>query len=147
MSKLIVKQFRDAMQSENPVIQVKASQDKIKMEHYVPLHPQVVEAIQPLLEGRRDDTLMFEYNIFWMWIKRQKIPLTRISSHFVLGDLRKFAEQYGDVIKWEQSNRAYILMHGVRGVEWAHYRHPLPEYVYDVYMRYWKDVKFIASIA
>ena len=39
MSKLIVKKFRDAMQSENPVIQVNASQDKIKMEHYVPLLP------------------------------------------------------------------------------------------------------------
>jgi len=24
--------------------------------------------------------------------------------------------------------------HGVSGVEWTHYRHPLPEHVYDVYM-------------
>jgi len=28
-------------------------------------------------------------------------------------------------------------------LEWAHYRHPLPEYVYDVYMKYWSDVYFI----
>ena len=63
------------MQSENPVIQVNASQDKIKMEHHVPLHPQVVGAIQPLLDGRRDDTLMFEYNSFWKWIKRQETRL------------------------------------------------------------------------
>ena len=53
------------------------------------------------------------------------------SSHFVLGDLRKFAEQYGDIIQWNESNRAYILTHGVSGVEWSHYKHPLPEYVYD----------------
>jgi hypothetical protein len=126
ISKLTVGQFQEALPLKKPVVHVKASQDKIKMEHYVPLHPQVVETIQPLLYGRRNDTLMFEYNSFWMWINRQKIPLTRVSSHFVLGDLRKFAEQYGDIILWEQSNRAYILTHGVRVVEWTHYRHPLP---------------------
>ena len=76
-------------------------------------------------------------------MKREKIPLKRISGQFVLGDLRKFAEQYGDIIQWEQSNRAYILIHGVSGVEWFHYEHPLPEYVYDVYMQYWKDAQFI----
>ncbi|HXY88032.1 MAG TPA: hypothetical protein VEG44_06305 [Candidatus Acidoferrales bacterium] len=38
--------------------------------------------------------------------------------------------------------RTYFIR-GVSGVEWAHYRHPLPEYVYDVYMRYWKDVKLV----
>jgi len=29
------------------------------------------------------------------------------------------------------------LTHGVEGVEWSHYKHPLFEYVYDVYMRHW----------
>ena len=87
---------------------------------------------------------MFAYNSFNnMWIKRQKIPLTCAASHFVLGDLRKFAEQYGDIIQWNESNRAYILTHGVSGVEWSHYRHPLPEHVHDVYMKYWNDVCFI----
>jgi hypothetical protein len=142
ISKLTIKQFREALQLEKPVIHVTASQDKIKMEHYVPLHPQVVEALQPLLDRRCDDELMFAYNSLWMWIKRQKIPLSRISGHFVLGDLRKFAEQYGDIIQWEQSNRAYILTHGVSGVEWSHYKHPLPEYVFKVYMKYWNDVRF-----
>ncbi|MGB8310870.1 MAG: hypothetical protein WCE81_03275 [Halobacteriota archaeon] len=42
-----------------------------------------------------------------------------------------------------QSNRAYILTHGVSGVEWSHYKHPLPEFVYDVYMKYWNDVCFV----
>jgi len=85
---------------------------------------------------------MFGYNSFNQWRKRQKIRLSRISGHFVLGNLRKFAEQHGDVIQWDQSNPAYILTHGVLGVEWAHYRHPLPEYVYDAYMRYWKGNQF-----
>ncbi len=142
-SKLTVGQFRNALTSEKPVLCVKSSQDKIRMEHYVPLHPYVTGALRPLLNGRTDDEAMFGYNSFNHWIKRQKIPLSRVASHFVLGDLRKFAEQYGDVIQWDQSNRAYILTHGVSGVEWTHYRHPLPEYVYNVYMKYWRDVCFI----
>ena len=68
--------------------------------------------------------------------KTEKIPLTRTASHFVLGDLRKFAEQYGGIIQWNESNGAYILTHGVSGVEGSHYKHPLPKYVYDVYMKY-----------
>ena len=143
ISRLMVGQFKDAMESGKPVLCVKSSQDKIRMEHYVPLHPRVIEVLRPLLDGRDDDLPMFAYNSFNMWIKRQKIPLSRVASHFVLGDLRKFAEQYGDVVQWDQSNRAYVLTHGVSGVEWAHYRHPLPEYVYDVYMRYWKRTQFI----
>ena len=77
----------------------------------------------------------------------QKIPLTRISSHFTLGDLRKFAEQYGDIIGWDKSNRAYIMTHGVSGIDWKHYKHPLPENVYDKYMESWKSVRFGESSA
>jgi hypothetical protein len=68
---------------------------------------------------------------------------TEVMSLFILGDLRKFAEQYGDIILWDQSNRAYILTHGVSGIEWSHYKHPLPEYVYDIHMKYWNDVCFV----
>ncbi|MGB9371198.1 MAG: hypothetical protein WCB79_04620 [Halobacteriota archaeon] len=56
--------------------------------------------------------------------------------------MRKFAEQQGDKIEWDQSNRAYVLTHGTSGVEWRHYRHQLPDSVYDVYMKYWGDVSF-----
>ena len=143
MMKLTVGQFRDALQADKPVLHVKSQQDKIRMAHYVPLHPQVVEAVYPLLDGRDDNKHMFRYYSFYKWIKQQKIPLSRIADRFVLGDLRKFAEQHGDVIQWEQSNRAYILTHRVSGVEWAHYKHSLPEFVYDVYMKYWSDVCFV----
>jgi len=59
MSKLIVGQFRAALQLEKPVLHVKSSQDKIKMEHYVPVHPHVIDALQPLLDGRGENTAMF----------------------------------------------------------------------------------------
>ncbi|MGB8311989.1 MAG: hypothetical protein WCE81_09025 [Halobacteriota archaeon] len=142
--KLTVGQFRSALQHKPPVLDVLPQQDKIRMQHYVPLHPSVVEALTPLLDGRnrKDDTHIFSQEYFDKWARRKKIPLVH-GGHFVCGDLRKFAEQHGDVIQWDQSNRAYVLTHGVSGVEWAHYRHPLPEYVYDVYMRYWKDVCFV----
>jgi len=48
----------------------------------------------------------------------------------------------GDIIQWGQSNRAYVVTRGVSGIDWKHYKHPLPENVYDVYMWYWKDVEF-----
>jgi hypothetical protein len=110
------------------------------MSHYVPLHPRIVEALKPLLVGRDNDELMFTHSSFLQWIKRQKITMSRFPKHFVLGDLRKFAEQQGDVIQWHQSNKNYIMTHGVAGVEWQ-YKHPLPETVYDVYMKSWGEVE------
>jgi integrase len=140
IAKLTVGQFRQALQSKPTIVEVQSSQDKIKMQHYVPLHPQVIQAIETLLENRDENNPLFDYNSLAMWVKRQKIPLTRVSTHFVLGDLRKFTEQYGDIIQWDQSNRAYIMTHGVSGIDWKHYKHPLPEHVSEVYMQYWKDV-------
>ncbi len=141
IAKLTVGQFREALAADKLVLLVDSSQDKIRMSHYVPLHPRVVEALKPLLVGRNDNELMFNHSSFLQWVKRQKIQMSRFKGHFVLGDLRKFAEQYGDIIQWEQSNRSYILTHAVSGVDWAHYRNPLPEPVYDVYMQCWHDVK------
>jgi hypothetical protein len=142
-AKLTVGQFRTTLAADKPVLQVESSQDKVRMSHYVPLHPCVVEALKPLLVGRKDDELMFTHSSFLQWMKRQKIQMSRFKGHFQLGDLRKFAEQYGDVIGWDQSNRAYIMTHGVSGIDWKHYKHPLPENVYDVYMKCWADVRLI----
>ncbi len=111
------------------------------MQHYVSLHTQVIQSIKPLLGDRNDNEPIFEYNSLVM-VETAKDSTTRIKTHFVLGDLRKFAEQYGDIIGWEASNRAYILTHGVSGIDWKHYKHPLPENVYDVYATYWKDMRF-----
>ncbi|MGZ4953306.1 MAG: hypothetical protein ACXVJJ_08240, partial [Halobacteriota archaeon] len=48
--------------------------------------------------------------------------------------------QHSDIIQWDQSHRAYIMTHGLSGIDWKHYKHPLPQNVYDVYMKCWKDV-------
>jgi len=142
IARLTVGQFREAVVKEKPVVDVLPWQDKIRMQHYCPLHPQVVKTIVPALENRRDDELVFEQLTFQLWLRHNDIRLKHGNIRIVNGDLRKFAEQHGDVIGWEQSNRAYILTHGVSGVDWKHYKHPLPEHMYDVYMRYWREVRF-----
>jgi integrase len=142
IKQLRVEQFRQALQQEKPAVLVEPMQDKIRMEHFVPLHPQVVESAALLCEDRDGEAPIFALESFRKWAQKQRVPLSRSNSHFVTSDLRKFAEQHGDVIGWNESNRAYILTHGVRGVEWSNYRHPLPEHVYDIYMRYWRRVRF-----
>jgi hypothetical protein len=62
MAKLTTGQFREALRSEKPVLEVDSSQDKIRMSHFVPLHSQVVSAVQPLLEGQKDEEPAFGYN-------------------------------------------------------------------------------------
>ncbi|MGZ4934798.1 MAG: hypothetical protein ACXV49_09930 [Halobacteriota archaeon] len=141
MATLRVGQFREALQADKPCIEVRSSQDKIKMQHYVPPPHAVISALRPLFDGKRDAKPFFEYNSFQMWVKRAKIPLSCVQTHFVLGDLRKFTEQYGDITQLDQSHRAYIMTHGVSGIDWKHYKHPLPERVCDIYMQYWKDVR------
>jgi hypothetical protein len=32
------------------------------------------------------------------------------------------------------------MTHSVSGIDWKHYKHPLPDSVYDVYMKYWAEV-------
>jgi integrase len=140
--KLTVGQFRAALGLDPHMLDVLPQQDKIRMQHYVPLHPCVIDAVTPLLDGRnrKDDTRIFAHEYFDKWALRKKIPLVH-GGHFVCGDLRKFAEQYGDIIQWEQSNRAYVLTHGVSGVDWRFYKSPLPEHVNDVYLQYWQNTQ------
>ncbi len=106
------------------------------MEHYVPLHPQLAIVMRMLYDGKELSKYIFPLESFHKWPQKLRVPLVRCNAHFTASDQGKFAEQHGDVIGWDQSNRGYVLTHGVSGVDWAHYKHPLPEHVYDVYMRY-----------
>jgi hypothetical protein len=148
IQRLTVGQFRTALNEEKPVLHVLAEQEKNRVEHYVPLHPSVVSAISEVLAHgfgeKDDDNPFFLFNSFEKWLERQRIPLPRVrdptKAHLWLSDFRKFAEQFGDIIGWDTTNRKYVLAHGMTGVDWEHYKHPLPEDVYDTYMRYWRDI-------
>jgi len=89
------------------------------------------------LDGRADNELIFEQLSFQQWLRFNAVRLLHSNVRIVNSDLRKFCEQRGNVIR-EQSNRAYILSHGLSGIEWKHYRHPLPDSVFDIYMKYWQ---------
>ena len=79
LERLTVGQFRSALREEKPVLHVLAEQEKNRIEHYVPLHPSVVDAISEVLDNdfdEKDDTkLFFMFNSFQNWIERQRIPL------------------------------------------------------------------------
>ncbi|MGD1004845.1 MAG: hypothetical protein ABR887_05425 [Methanoregulaceae archaeon] len=143
ISQLAASQFKDAMQSNPPVLHVIPRQDKIRMEHYVPIHPDIIQLLTHIIVGKKDGDKMFETGGYQTWISRHKILLCRVPLQFAPSDLRKFVEQHGDIIEWGQSNRAYILTHGVSGIDWSHYKHPLPEYVYANYMQYWGSVHLL----
>jgi integrase len=142
IARLTAGQFEEAVKMKKPVVDVLPWQDKIRMQHYCPLHPQVVEAIEPVLEGRFDDERVFEQLSFQEWLKYTDIRLLQGGARIVNGDLRKFAEQQSDLLQWDQSNKNYILTHGVNGVDWRFYKSPRPEPVYDIYMQYWAPVSF-----
>ena len=55
ISQLRVEQFREALEHEKPTVHVEAAQDKIRMEHYVPLHPHLKQPLEVLCEGRESD--------------------------------------------------------------------------------------------
>ena len=84
-------EMRSVRKSRGP--DILPNQDKIRMQHYCPLHQQVVEGVTPLLEGRLDNELMFKQLSFERWLRQQKVPLMHCSPVFLPGDLRKVCEQ------------------------------------------------------
>ena len=140
IAKLTVGQFRTALAMEKPVLLVESSQDKIRMAHFVPIHRLAIEVLQSLLDGRNDDERMFEYQSLLMWVKRRKIPMSKFKGHFSLGDERKYFQQQSGIVELNESITNQIMTHAVGTIDWKHYKNPLPENVYDVYMRAWQDV-------
>ena len=62
LQRLTVGQFRAALNEEKPVVHVLAQQEKSRVEHYVPLHPSVVTAVDEVLThdfSEKDDANNF----------------------------------------------------------------------------------------
>ena len=140
ITRLTVGQFKEALKLEKRVVDILPEQDKVRMQHYTQLHPQVVEAVLPVIEGRGDHELVFDQLSFQQWLRHNEVRLLHSSARIANGDLRKFYEQQGDILRWDQSNKNYILRYGVSWADWRFYKHPLPALVYDIYMKYWGNV-------
>ena len=52
MKRLTIGQFKTALNEEKPVLHVLAEQEKSRVEHYVPLHPAVVEVVKEVFKAR-----------------------------------------------------------------------------------------------
>ncbi|HEX7514636.1 MAG TPA: hypothetical protein VF393_03505 [archaeon] len=39
------------------------------------------------------------------------------------------------------------MTHRVSGIDWKLYKHPMPKNVFEVYMRYWGDVRLASEDA
>jgi len=69
IAQLRVEQFRDALKREKAVLHVESAQDKIRMEHHVPLHPQLAGVMETMCEGREGSGRMFMAESFRKWLR------------------------------------------------------------------------------
>ncbi|MGZ4904395.1 MAG: hypothetical protein ACXVIG_05715 [Halobacteriota archaeon] len=86
MAKLTVGQCREALHSDKPCIEVKSSQDKSKCS-LCAASSTSNPSDSATLGGKKDGEPVFEYVSLLQWVKREKIPLMRVPSHFRLGIL------------------------------------------------------------
>jgi integrase len=142
-SRLTVGQFRHALESNPPVLTVEANQDKIRLQHYVPIHNNLIPHLNDLIGDRKDAEIMFNYNGLMRWLQHNPVPLSRITGNLQLKDLRKFMEQKSDEIGFTDSNKNFIMSHGVSSINWTSYKQFLPENVYARYMDCWGSVKIV----
>jgi hypothetical protein len=70
IARLTVQQLKEAIEATKPVLDVLPAQDKIRMQHYCPLHPQVVDSVIPLLDGRLGDERAFKQLSFERWLRQ-----------------------------------------------------------------------------
>jgi hypothetical protein len=141
-SRLRGEQFIEALSSDPPILTVESDQDKNRLEHLVPLHPVIIPYLKRVIENDMMGGTMFsDYLGLQRWLKSHPIPMKHTKGKIELKDLRKFFEQKSDEIGFTDANKNFIMSHGISGVNWQSYKQFLPENVYNVYMKYWKDVK------
>ncbi|OPX64597.1 MAG: hypothetical protein A4E34_02057 [Methanoregula sp. PtaU1.Bin006] len=138
-----VGQFKQAL-SQNPlVLKVLASQDKIRMEHLVPLHPELVPYLKRVIEKKKDEERVFNLNSLQMWFKRNPQSMIHTKGKLNAMDLRKFFEQKSDELGFADANKNFIMSHGVSSINWTSYKQFLPENVYKRYMDCWGSVEIL----
>ena len=142
-SRLTAKQFNDALNQNLPVLTVEAEQDKIRLQHYVPIHPVLLPYIQKILIGKSENDAVFDYLGLQRWLKHHTIAMSHTKGKIELKDLRKYFEQQSDAIGFYDADKNFIMSHGVSSVSWKSYKQFLPENVYNTYIRYWITVKLV----
>jgi hypothetical protein len=137
VSRLTTKQFSEALNQNPPVLTVEAEQDKIRLQHYVPIHPVLMPFIKKVIIGKSDSDAVFDYLGLQRWLKHHTITMSHTKGKIELKDLRKFFEQKSDEIGFTDANKNFIMSHGVSSINWSSYKQFLPENVYKRYMECW----------
>jgi hypothetical protein len=141
--RITVGQFRDALNRSPHVLTVQARQDKIRLEHYAPLHPLIIPYLIDAIEGRSSDEGLFSYEGLKQWLSRNPVPLSQTKGNLQLKDLRKFFEQKCDEIGFNDANKNFIMSHGVSSINWTSYKQFLPENVYKRYMECLQSINIV----
>jgi hypothetical protein len=134
-------QFREALAKDPHVLTIEAAQDKIRLEHYVPLHPNLISYVRLLIQKRQDEERVFDYLGLQRWLRYHPVALTHTKGKLELKDLRKFFEQKSDEIGFTDANKNFIMSHGVSSINWSSYKQFLPENVYKRYMECWGSLE------
>jgi hypothetical protein len=119
---------------------VNVEQDKIRLQHYGPLHPTLISPIETIITGKRDDELVFDYFGLQRWLKHHPISMCHTKGKLQQKDMRKFFEQKSDELGFNDANKNFIMIHGVSSINWTSYKQFLPENVYAHYMACWGSV-------
>jgi hypothetical protein len=142
MARIEREQISHALEQSPSVLMVKAEQDKIRLEHFVPLHPRLVQILRDTV-GNSNGSKLFLYDSLRRYLQRANIRLSRTDGHIQLKDLRKYFEQMSDELGFTDAHKNYIMSHGVSSVNWQSYKQFLPETVYKNYMDKWANVSII----
>jgi integrase len=78
IARLRAGQVKEAVTMKKPVVDILPQQDKIRMQHYYPLHPHVVEAVLPVLDGRRMMSLFLSNSRFSSGLSTMKFACCTI---------------------------------------------------------------------
>jgi len=141
-SKITVQQVNNALSNAQPIIIVRAKQDKCNIKHEVPVHPHLISDLQYLTEGKDDNACIFNYRQLQKWLYENQFMLTECDDRFVTKHLRKFFEQYSDELGFSDVYKCYIMTHGMSGVQWTNYKRIRRESLYTQYISKWGGVAF-----
>ena len=127
--------------SQSPTgLDVNAEKDKIRLEHLVPIHPNLIPVLQNIMDNGYASRVFLDDSLR-RYLQGANIPLSKADGRIQLKDLRKFFEQKSDEIGFTDANKNFIMSHGVSSVNWQSYKQFLPETVYKNYIERWGSVK------
>ncbi len=148
--KLTHSDFEEALKRDPPMLWVPAEKDKEWFPHWVPLHPVVVEWLQPVLKYRHlnqsypQTDSVFSYNSVRQVLTQINVKAIHTGRKITYSHFRKFFEQMcNNVLMVHPGLRDYIMAHNTGSLNVQSYDGKLPKEIYEQYMAAWKKVNLV----